>query len=281
MPFVQTGEMLEKAQQGSYAVGAFNAENMEMVQAIIAAAEAENAPVIIQTTPGTLKYAGPKCFASLVGRLAKDAAVPVALHLDHGNSYELAEECAREGYTSLMIDGSKMPFDGNAELTRRVVEMAKGLPVEAELGTVGGKEDGMEAKPQYTDPDEAAAFVRMTGISCFAVAIGTAHGVYKGEPKLDLDRLSQVRAKMDIPLVLHGTSGVPEDQVRECIRRGICKVNYATDLRIAFTDGVKKAIAAQPDAFDPKKYLAEGRKAVQARVQELIRLLGSSDMANS
>ena len=190
MPFVQTGEMLEKAQQGSYAVGAFNAENMEMVQAIIAAAEAENAPVIIQTTPGTLKYAGPKCFASLVGRLAKDAAVPVALHLDHGNSYELAEECAREGYTSLMIDGSKMPFDGNAELTRRVVEMAKGLPVEAELGTVGGKEDGMEAKPQYTDPDEAAAFVRMTGISSFAVAIGTAHGVYKGEPKLDLDRLS-------------------------------------------------------------------------------------------
>ena len=279
MPFVQTGEMLEKAQQGSYAVGAFNAENMEMVQAIIAAAEAENAPVIIQTTPGTLKYAGPKCFASLVGRLAKDAAVPVALHLDHGNSYELAEECAREGYTSLMIDGSKMPFDGNAELTRRVVEMAKGLPVEAELGTVGGKEDGMEAKPQYTDPDEAAAFVRMTGISSFAVAIGTAHGVYKGEPKLDLDRLSEVRAKVDIPLVLHGTSGVPEDQVRECIRRGICKVNYATDLRIAFTNGVKKAIESNPDAFDPKKYLAEGRKAVQARVQELIRLLGSSGKA--
>ena len=165
MPFVQTGEMLKKAQQGSYAVGAFNAENMEMVQAIIAAAETESAPVIIQTTPGTLKYAGPKCFASLTGRLAKDAAVPVALHLDHGNSYELAEECAREGYTSLMIDGSKMPFDGNAELTRRVVEMAKGLPVEAELGTVGGKEDGMEAKPQYTDPDEAAEFVRMTGRS--------------------------------------------------------------------------------------------------------------------
>lgn len=279
MPFVQAGEMLEKAQQGFYAVGAFNAENMEMVQAIIAAAEAEKAPVMIQTTPGTLKYAGPKCFAALVGRLAKDASVPVALHLDHGNSYELAEECAREGYTSLMIDGSKMPFDDNAELTRRVVEMAKGLPVEAELGTVGGKEDGMEAKPQYTDPEEAAEFVCQTGISSFAVAIGTAHGVYKGEPKLDLDRLSSVRAKVDIPLVLHGTSGVPEDQVRECIRRGICKVNYATDLRIAFTDGVKKAISAQPDAFDPKKYLAEGRKAVQARVQELIRLLGSNGKA--
>ena len=279
MPFVQTGEMLKKAQLGYYAVGAFNAENMEMVQAIIAAAEAETAPVIIQTTPGTLKYAGPKCFASLTGRLARDAAVPVALHLDHGNSYELAEECAREGYTSLMIDGSKLPFGDNVEITRRVVEMAKGLPVEAELGTVGGKEDGMEAKPQYTDPEEAAAFVRLTGISSFAVAIGTAHGVYKGEPKLDLDRLSHVRAKVDIPLVLHGTSGVPEDQVRECIRRGICKVNYATDLRIAFTNGVKKAIESNPDAFDPKKYLAEGRKAVQARVQELIRLLGGSGKA--
>ena len=246
-----------------------------MAQAIVAAAEAEKAPVIIQTTPGTLKYAGPKCFAGVVSRLARDAKVPVALHLDHGNSYELAEECAREGYTSLMIDGSKMPFDGNVTITRRVVAMACGLPVEAELGTVGGKEDGMEAKPQYTDPDEAADFVSKTGISSFAVAIGTAHGVYKGEPKLDLDRLSEVRAKVDIPLVLHGTSGVPEDQVRECIRRGICKVNYATDLRIAFTAGVKKAISEQPDAFDPKKYLAVGRKAVEDRVRELIRLLGS------
>ena len=279
MPFVTTGEMLRKAQAGGYAVGAFNAENLEMVQAIIAAAEAEKAPVIIQTTPGTLKYAGPECFAGIVSRLARDAEVPAALHLDHGNSYELAEKCAQEGYTSLMIDGSKLPYEGNVTLTRRVTEMAGGLPVEAELGTVGGKEDGMEAKPQYTDPDEAADFVSRTGISSFAVAIGTAHGVYKGEPKLDLDRLSAVRARVQVPLVLHGTSGVPEDQVRECIRRGICKVNYATDLRIAFTAAVKKAIGEQPEAFDPKKYLAEGRKAVQNRVQELIRLLGSSGKA--
>ena len=279
MPFVTTGEMMKQAQAGVYAVGAFNAENLEMVQAIIAAAEAEKAPVIIQTTPGTLKYAGPECFAGIVSRLARDAEVPVALHLDHGNSYELAEKCAQEGYTSLMIDGSKLPYEGNVTLTRRVTEMAGGLPVEAELGTVGGKEDGMEAKPQYTDPDEAADFVSRTGISSFAVAIGTAHGVYKGEPKLDLDRLSAVRARVQVPLVLHGTSGVPEDQVRECIRRGICKVNYATDLRIAFTAAVKKAIGEQPEAFDPKKYLAEGRKAVQNRVQELIRLLGSSGKA--
>lgn len=279
MPFVTTGEMLKKAQEGGYAVGAFNTENMEMVQAVIAAAEAESAPVMIQTTPGTLKYAGPECFAGLVSRLARDAKVPVALHLDHGNSYELAQQCAGEGYTSLMIDGSKLPYEENIALTQRVVAMAGDIPVEAELGTVGGKEDGMEAKPQYTDPEQAADFVSRTGISSFAVAIGTAHGVYKGEPKLDLDRLSEVRSRVDIPLVLHGTSGVPEDQVRACIARGICKVNYATELRQVFTAAVRKALAEMPDAFDPKKYLAEGRKAVQVRVQELIRLLGSSGKA--
>jgi len=279
MPFVTTAEMLKKAQEGGYAVGAFNAENLEMIQAIIAAAEEEKAPVMIQTTPGTLKYAGPQCFAGVVSRLARDAKVPVALHLDHGNSYELAETCAREGYTSLMIDGSKLPFEENITLTRRVVAMAGALPVEAELGTVGGKEDGHEAKPQYTDPEEAAEFVRRTGISSFAVAIGTAHGIYKGEPKLDLDRLSAVRERVDIPLVLHGTSGVPEDQVRACIARGICKINYATDLRITFTDAVKKALESNPEAYDPKKYLAAGREAVKNRVQELIRLCGCSGKA--
>jgi tagatose 1,6-diphosphate aldolase GatY/KbaY len=157
--------------------------------------------------------------------------------------------------------------------------MAGSLPVEAELGTVGGKEDGMEARPQYTDPDQAVDFVSRTGIASFAVAIGTAHGIYKGEPKLDLDRLAEVRARVDVPLVLHGTSGVPEDQVRGCIARGICKVNYATELRQVFTAAVRQALAELPDAYDPKKYLAEGRRAVQARVQELIRLLGSSGKA--
>ena len=279
MAFVTTHEMLGKAQAGGYAVGAFNAENLEMVQAIIAAAEAEKAPVIIQTTPGTLKYAGPECFGGLVSRLARDAKVPVALHLDHGNSYELAEKCAGEGYTSLMIDGSKLPYEENIALTRSVVEMAGSLPVEAELGTVGGKEDGMESKPRYTDPEQAADFVSRTHITSFAVAIGTAHGVYKGEPKLDLDRLSAVRGRVAVPLVLHGTSGVPEDQVRACIARGICKVNYATELRQVFTAAVRRALEELPDAYDPKKYLAEGRKAVQARARELIRLLGSDGKA--
>lgn len=279
MAFVTTREMLLKAQEGGYAVGAFNTENMEMAQGIIAAAEELNAPVIVQTTPGTLKFAPPSCFAGFVARLAQEARVPVALHLDHGSSYELAEQCARAGYTSLMIDGSLLPFAGNVALTRRVVAMACGLPVEAELGTVGGKEDDHEAQAQYTDPAEAKSFVEETGISSFAVAIGTAHGVYKGKPQLDLNRLEAIRAALSIPLVLHGTSGVPDEQVRACIARGICKVNYATDLRIAFTSGVKECIASYPDAYDPKKYLAAGRDAVHARVRELIRLCGSDGKA--
>ena len=279
MALVSSRELLLAAQRGGYAVGAFNAENLEMAQAIVAAAEECRAPVLVQTTPGTLKYASPALFAGIVSRLGRDASVPVALHLDHGSSYALAETCAREGYTSLMIDGSQLPYEQNVELTRRVVAMACGLPVEAELGTVGGKEDGMEAKPQYTDPAQAADFVARTGVASFAVAIGTAHGVYKGVPKLDVERLKAIRKVVAVPLVLHGTSGVPHEQVRACIEAGICKVNYATELRIAFSDGVKQALADQPDAFDPKKYLAVGREAVKARVCELIRLCGSEGRA--
>lgn len=279
MAFVTASKMLRDAQSAGYAVGAFNVENMEMAQAVIAAAEALGAPVMVQTTPGTLKYAPPEAFAALVGRLAQGAKVPVALHLDHGNSFALAERCLQAGYTSLMIDGSLLPFADNVALTRRVVEMAGDTPVEAELGTVGGKEDDHEAQAQYTDPDEARAFVAQTGVDSFAVAIGTAHGVYKGAPKLDLQRLSDVRAVVDVPLVLHGTSGVPDDQVRACIGRGICKVNYATDLRIAFSLGVKESLAQHPDAIDPKKYLAAGREKVYQRVCELIRLCGSDGRA--
>ncbi len=279
MPFVATRRLLLEARKGGYAIGAFNAENMEMVQAIIMAAEEMNAPVIVQTTAGTLKYAPPKCFAGMVGRLAQGAKVPVALHLDHGDSFELAEECMREGYTSLMIDGSLLPYEENVALTRRVVKMAGDLPVEAELGTVGGKEDGREAQAQYTDPAQAADFAGRTGIFSFAVAIGTAHGVYKGTPKLDLDRLSEIHRAVSLPLVLHGTSGVPHDQVRACIERGICKVNYATELRIAFTEGVKTAMAEKPDAFDPKGYLLSGREAVKALVRDRIELLKSAGKA--
>ena len=279
MPFVSTREMLKKAPQGKYAVGAFNAENMEMVQAIVAAAEAEHAPVIIQTTPGTLKYADAMIFAGQASRLAAAAKVPVALHLDHGNSFELAEYCVRQGYTSVMIDGSLLPFEDNVALSRRVVEMAGDTPVEAELGTVGGKEDSHEASMSYTDPAQAEEFVRRTGVYSFAPAIGTAHGVYKSTPKIDLERLSEIAARVDAPLVLHGTSGVPDETVRACIERGICKVNYATDLRITFTNAVKAYIAENPNAFDPKKYLGAARAAVTERVRELIRVCGSNEKA--
>ncbi len=279
MPFVTAREMLVAAREGHYAIGAFNAENMEMVQAIIAGAEKMRAPVMIQTTPGTLKYADPMIFAGCVSRLAQAAKVPVALHLDHGSSFELAEYCVKQGYTSIMIDGSLLPFEENVALTRRVVEMAEGLPVEAELGTVGGKEDGHSADVAYTDPQQAEEFVRRTGISSFAPAIGTAHGIYKAEPRLDLERLSEIAQKVRIPLVLHGTSGVPDETVRECICRGISKVNYATDLRITFTNALKKYIENHLNAFDPKKYLDAARTAVADRVCELISVCGSDGKA--
>ena len=279
MSFVTTREMLKEAQRGKYAIGAFNAENMEMVQAIIAAAEWEKAPVMIQTTPGTLKYADPMIFAGMVSRLAAAAQTPVALHLDHGNSFELAEYCVAQGYTSVMIDGSLLPFEENIALSARVVKMAGDIPVEAELGTVGGKEDSHSASVAYTDPDQAEEFVRRTGIFSFAPAIGTAHGVYKAEPRLDLERLSEIAGRVDAPLVLHGTSGVPDDTVRECIRRGVCKVNYATDLRITFTQAVQAYVAENPKAIDPKKYLGAAREAVEKRVAELIRVCGSDGKA--
>lgn len=279
MAFVDTKQMLSKAREGKYAIGAFNAENMEMVQAIVAAAEAERAPVIIQTTPGTLKYADAMIFAGQASRLAAAASVPVALHLDHGSSYELAEYCVKQGYTSVMIDGSLLPFEENVALSRRTVEMAGDTPVEAELGTVGGKEDLHEASMSYTDPAQAEEFVRRTGVYSFAPAIGTAHGVYKSTPKIDLERLSEISARVGVPLVLHGTSGVPDETVRACIERGICKVNYATNLRITFTNAVKAYIAENPNAFDPKKYLGAARAAVTERVRELIRVCGSNGKA--
>ncbi len=280
MPLVSARQLLLDAQRGGYALGAFNVENMEMAQAVVAAAEEMRAPVIVQTTSGTLQYATPAVFAGMVARLARDAQVPVALHLDHGNSFELAQACVREGYTSVMIDGSLLPFEENVALTRAVVAMAGDVPVEAELGTVGGKEDGHGAGGvQYTDPAQAAEFVERTGVASFAMAIGTAHGVYKGVPKLDLDRLSEIRAVVPVPLVLHGTSGVPAEQVRACIKRGVCKVNYATELRMVFTQAVREALAAKADIIDPKTFLKAGRKAVQALVCEHIRLCGSDQKA--
>lgn len=279
MALVSSREMLLKAQKEGYALGAFNVENMEMVQAVIEAAEEMRSPVMIQTTSGTLKYATPAMYASMVRAMAEKATVPVCMHLDHGDSVETAKKCMEAGYTSLMIDGSKLDFEANIAITREVVEMAGDLPIEAELGTVGGKEDGHSAEAQYTEPDKAAEFVKRTGISSLAVAIGTAHGIYKGEPKLDITRLAEIRKVVDIPLVLHGTSGVPEDAVRACIKEGICKVNYATDLRIAYTNGVRALLAEKPEAYDPKAFGKVGRAEVKKVVCDRIRLVGSDGKA--
>jgi tagatose 1,6-diphosphate aldolase GatY/KbaY len=281
MSLVTTYEIMKKAQEGHYAVGAFNVENMEMVQAVVAAAEEMHSPVIMQTTPSTVKYAGLDYFLANASVAAARADVPVAMHLDHGDSFGLAMQALRAGYTSVMIDGSKLPLDDNIKLTKSVVAACEPsyIPVEGEIGTLGGKEDDLSGKPVYTEPADAKKFVESTGVTSLAVAIGTAHGVYKGIPKLDVNRLSEIRAVVEIPLVLHGTSGVPDDQVRDCVNRGICKVNYATDLRIAFSNGVKQYLKENPDAFDPKKYSAVGRDLVKKYVMQKMEVVGSAGKA--
>ena len=283
MPLVTTNEMLKKAQEGHYAVGAFNVENMEMVMAVLKAAEEMNSPVIMQTTPSTVKYAGLDYYLAMVRAAAERTTVPVAMHLDHGNSFDLAMQALRTGYTSIMIDGSHESFEDNIALTRRVTDACapSGISVEAELGKVGGKEDDLVADHDspYTDPQQAKEFAERTNVTSLAVAIGTAHGFYKGTPKLDFERLSAIREVVSIPLVLHGASGVPDDAVRESIKRGICKVNFATELRVAFSNGVKKYLAENPDAFDPKKYSAVGMEYVTELVKEKISVCVSEGQA--
>lgn len=271
MSFVTSEKMLLDAQKGGYAVGAFNVENMEMVMAVISAAEELRAPLMLQTTPSTIKYAGLDLYLANVKTVAERASVPVCMHLDHGDSFDLAMRALRVGYSSIMIDGSHSVFEENIAVTKAVADACRpsGIPVEAELGKVGGKEDDLDGgSGGYTDPMEAKEFAERTGISSLAVAIGTAHGVYKGEPKLDLDRLTEIRKVVSIPLVLHGASGLSEEAVVESIKRGICKVNFATELRIAYTDGVKKYLAENPEAFDPKKY---GKVAME-HVKEIVKL---------
>ena len=286
--YVTTKEMLKAAQAGKYAIGAFNCENMEMAMAIVAAAEAQKAPVMLQTTPSTVSYAGLDVYYANVRALAERASVPVALHLDHGSSYELAVNAMAAGYSSVMIDGSHESFKDNIAVTRRVVEQAKAkdIPVEAELGKVGGKEDDLDGGSGngYTDPADAVEFVKATGVDSLAVAIGTAHGVYVGTPVLDVARLAEIRkaleaAGVSIPLVLHGASGLTDESVRECIAEGICKVNFATELRQAYTAGVKEVLAKDPDVYDPKKYGKVAMAKVQALVEDRIKVCGACGKA--
>lgn len=283
MPLVTSKKMLLDAKKGGYAVGAFNVENMEMVKAVIAAAEELHAPVMLQTTPSTVKYASLDMYAAMVAAEAKKAKVPVCLHLDHGSSYELAVAAMEAGYTSVMIDGSHESFEDNIAVTKKVVEVAKakGIPVEAELGKVGGKEDDLEADADTnTDPQEAKEFVERTGVSSLAIAIGTAHGFYAGTPVLDKVRVSDIKALVETPLVLHGASGLSEEDVKECVARGMCKVNFATELRVAYTDAVKKLLEEKPETFDPKKLGVVGMEAVKEIVKSRMLMCGCDNKAD-
>ena len=296
MPLVTSTKMLADAQKGHYAVGAFNVENMEMVKAVIAAAEEIKAPVMMQTTPSTVKYGTLETFAAIVKAEAAKTDIPVCLHLDHGSSFELAVQAINAGYTSVMIDGSGLPFEENVAVTKKVVDVAKavgipveaelaaklkGIPVEAELGKVGGKEDDLEAEAdKYTDPEEAKDFAERTGVSSLAVAIGTAHGFYAGDPVLDKDRVKVIAGKVAAPLVLHGASGLSEADVKECVANGMCKVNFATELRVAYTNAVKKLLAEKPETFDPKKLGVVAMEAVKEQVIARMKMCGCDGKAD-
>lgn len=282
MPLVTSEKMLLDAQAGGYAIGAFNVENMEMVKAVIAAAEELHAPVMLQTTPSTVKYGTLETYFAIVEAEARKAMVPVCLHLDHGSSFDLAIKALKAGYTSVMIDGSGESFEDNIAVTKKVVEAARacGIPVEAELGKVGGKEDDLEAAAETnTDPLEAKEFVERTGVSSLAIAIGTAHGFYIGAPVLNKKRVSEIRNVVSVPLVLHGASGLSDEDVRECVQRGICKVNFATELRAAYTAACKKLLAEKPETFDPKKLGTVGMGAVKTLVMERMKVCGCDGRA--
>ncbi|NLC10929.1 MAG: class II fructose-1,6-bisphosphate aldolase, partial [Firmicutes bacterium] len=277
-------EMLAEAEKGQYAVGAFNANNMEIVQAIIEAAVEEKSPVILQASQGAIRYAGLDYIVALVRAGAAKAGLPVALHLDHGTDFAQVMRCIRGGFSSVMYDGSKYPLEENIENTRQVVQVAEavGVSVEGELGKIGGTEDDISVEERdafLTDPQEALRFVRETGVDALAVAIGTAHGPYKGEPRLDFDRLQEIRRLTGIPLVLHGASGVPDEAIRKAIGLGIRKINIDTELRQNFTAAVKDFIAKNPDNIDPRKILGPAREAMKEAVKKKMRLFGCAGKA--
>ena len=300
MALVTTKDMFEKALKGDYAVGAFNVNNMEIIQGIVEAAMEENAPLILQVSAGARKYAKPAYLTKLVEAAIIDTGLDICLHLDHGEDFDICKKCVDDGFTSVMVDGSKHPFEENVRLTKEVVEYAhsKGVVVEAELGKLAGVEDNIKVDARnatFTDPDEAAEFVERTGVDSLAIAIGTSHGAYKfkGEPYLDFERLQQIHKLIpDTPLVLHGSStvlpefvakcneyggdipgaqGVPEDMIRTATQFGICKVNIDTDLRLAMTAEIRKHLVEHPADFDPRKYLSPAREAIKGMVQHKIR----------
>ena len=300
MPLVDTKEMFKKAYEGHYAVGAFNVNNMEIIQGIVEAAIQEKAPLILQVSSGARKYAKHIYLTKLVEAAVEDTGLPICLHLDHGADFEICKDCVDGGFTSVMIDGSKYPFKENIELTRRVVDYAhsKGVVVEAELGKLAGVEDAVKVAAKdatYTDPDQAVEFVERTGCDSLAIAIGTSHGAYKfkGKPELDFARLEKITNMLPgYPLVLHGAStvipsfveecnkyggkldgaqGVPEDMLLKAGTFGVCKINIDTDLRLAMTASIRKYFTEHPGDFDPRQYLGPAREAIKAMVAHKMR----------
>ena len=280
MNLVNPKIFLEQARKGHYALGAFNIYNQETIQAVVEATVEINGPVILQASPSTVKYAGADLLVAMVRTVAKRANVPIVLHLDHASDLKLIEECVYAGFTSVMFDGSRLKWEENIELTQRVVSMAHdhGVAVEAELGRIGstdGKFQVSAVEANYTDPDDAMNFVEATRVDSLAVAIGTAHGVYNGEPHLDFKRLEAIAREVNIPLVLHGASGVPDAAIITCIDLGISKINIATDLKLALAGALRSVLLAQPEENDPRRYLAVARTKVKEVAMRKMHLFGT------
>jgi len=278
-------ELLEKT-NGEWAVGAFNVTNLEEVQGVVSAAESENAPVIIMVSEGAVRHAELGYISAVCLNAAKQAKVPVAVQLDHGTSLEMAAQCIRSGFSAALIDNSRLPLEDNVRITKRVVEVAHacGVSVEGELGIVGGKEDDLvvaDDEARLTDPDVAEEFVRLTGIDVFAPAIGTVHGLYKSAPALDFSRLEDIRARVSVPLALHGGSDLSDEDIAKLIRCGINKINVGTDLKVAVTNAVRQVLAQNPDTHESRLLYKAVREAVRDTVVKKIRLFGASGRASS
>jgi fructose-bisphosphate aldolase class II len=281
---VTSKELLLDAQKNGYAVGAFNTNNLEITHAIFRAAEAKNSPILVQISAGAMRYAGIEFLPMIVAKAASLASIPVAIHLDHGPSFEVVMKALRAGFTSIMRDASKLPYEENVAEVRKVVEAchAIGVPVEAEIGRIGGAEEHVvvsEREAAMSDPDECARFVDDGGFDFLAVAIGNAHGFYKGDPKLDFDRLEAIRDRVSVPLVLHGASGIPDDAITKAVERGICKINIDTEIRNAFIRTMQAFTKENPDQIDPRKVLSPCIDAMQAVVEHKMEIFRSAGRA--
>jgi fructose-bisphosphate aldolase, class II len=285
MPLVSMKEMLNKAKAEGYAVGQFNLNNLEFTQAILQAAEAEKSPVILGVSEGAARYmSGFKTVVKMVEGLMEDLkiSVPVAIHLDHGSSFDKCKEAIDAGFTSVMIDASHHPFEENIEITTKVVEYAhsKGVSVEAELGTVGGQEDDVVAEGViYADPKECEELVKRTGIDCLAPALGSVHGPYKGEPNLGFAEMEEIGKITGLPLVLHGGTGIPTKDIQRSVSLGTAKINVNTENQIESARVVRETLAAKPNEYDPRKYLGPARDAIKETVIGKMREFGSSNRA--